>query len=130
MGKVIAIVNQKGGVGKTTCTYNIAASLAKRGKRVLMIDWDYQASLTMSCGYRVVAPIDAPDIELTDRDGFTFGGRRFSFDEEQFDLSGEIFGRAILHGLYLDPSEWQGGPETAIGLPGACPFRVRHLAAE
>ncbi|MDD7202876.1 MAG: hypothetical protein PUH18_00820 [Coriobacteriaceae bacterium] len=71
-----------------------------------------------------------PDIELTDRDGFTFGGRRFSFDEEWFDLSGEIFGRAILHGLYLDPSEWQGGPETGIGLPRACPFRVRHLGAK
>ena len=71
MGKVIAIVNQKGGVGKTTCTYNIAASLAKRDRKVLMIDWDYQASLTMSCGYRVVAPIDAPDTELTDFGGYS-----------------------------------------------------------
>ncbi len=48
--KTIAIANQKGGVAKTTTTYNLAAAKALAGKRVLMIDLDPQASLTISCG--------------------------------------------------------------------------------
>ncbi|MEZ5971823.1 MAG: AAA family ATPase [Hyphomonadaceae bacterium] len=46
--KVVAIINYKGGVGKTTCTANIGAELAFRGKRVLMIDMDPQTNLTFS----------------------------------------------------------------------------------
>lgn len=47
---IIAIANQKGGVAKTTSTHNIGAALAKAGKRVLLIDLDSQASLTISVG--------------------------------------------------------------------------------
>lgn len=50
MGKIIAVANQKGGVAKTTSTFNIAAVLAGKGKKVLMIDFDSQASLTISAG--------------------------------------------------------------------------------
>lgn len=48
--KVISICNQKGGCAKTTTTLNIAAELARAGKRVLMIDSDYQANLSASIG--------------------------------------------------------------------------------
>lgn len=50
MARIIALVNQKGGVGKTTSTINIGAGLALKGKQVLLIDLDPQASLTMSLG--------------------------------------------------------------------------------
>ena len=48
--KVLAIANQKGGVGKTTTTATLGALLAGRGHQVLMLDLDPQASLTRSCG--------------------------------------------------------------------------------
>lgn len=50
MSKIIAICNQKGGVAKTTSTYNIATLSAMKGYKTLMIDLDSQASLTISTG--------------------------------------------------------------------------------
>ena len=57
MAKVIAIANQKGGVGKTMTTLSLGAALASRDKKVLLIDLDSQGSLSISCG------IDSPDTE-------------------------------------------------------------------
>lgn len=50
MARVIVIANQKGGVGKTTSTLNLGAALLEQHRRVLVIDFDPQASLTMSLG--------------------------------------------------------------------------------
>lgn len=47
--KIITVANQKGGVGKTTTVFNLAAGIAKCGKSVLVVDLDYQANLTSRC---------------------------------------------------------------------------------
>ena len=52
MTKVIAIANQKGGVGKTSTTVNLGAGLIRQGYDVLLIDLDSQANLTMALGFQ------------------------------------------------------------------------------
>jgi chromosome partitioning protein len=61
----ICVVNQKGGVGKTTTVFSLSAAFAERGRRVLVVDLDAQANLTSSFGY------DPDQLELTSEDLLT-----------------------------------------------------------
>ena len=63
---VIAVVNQKGGTGKTTTCVNLGIGLAREGKKVLLVDCDPQGSLTISLGY---PQPDQLSITLSDRMG-------------------------------------------------------------
>lgn len=103
MGRVIAVVNQKGGVGKTTTTINLSAALGRMGRRVLIIDTDPQGNATSGCG------VDKHGLEATLYD--VFNG--------VFNLSSVIVGTSQ-NGVWVAPSnpDLVGIEVELSGVPG------------
>jgi len=115
MGKIIAICNQKGGVGKTTTSINLAAYLAMQGKQVMLIDLDPQANATSGIG------INKHDIQKS----------TYHILLEELKLS-DIIQKTIVNNLILAPSnlDLTGAEVELVGALGREYRLKRALQAE
>ena len=89
MSRIISIINQKGGVGKTTTTFNMAYLLSRDHRKILVIDLDPQANLTMCCGYPYPDDLSATVVDLMMMDKQEIAGGKYCYVQETdlgFDL--------------------------------------------
>ena len=93
--RTITIVNQKGGVGKTTTTLNLSAALARAGKKVLMIDFDSQGSLSIACGLKDVEDTNLSIANLIN----------LEMDDELTPQAATGFIKELKENLYIIPSD-------------------------
>ena len=93
MAKTITIVNQKGGVGKTTTTFNLGSCLAQAGKKILLVDMDQQGNLTYCMGHENPDEVRATIANLM--------LQYIAVDEEECRVDDYIFHRKI-GGIEMD----------------------------
>lgn len=120
--EIIALCNQKGGVGKTTCALNIAAGLTRLGKKVLLVDFDPQAHLTYSLGiaahdlkktvYSVIKGSIHPEEAILEHDGISvlpanldlaqMENEKAAFPDGEFTLKNKLAGIRGKEYIFID----------------------------
>src|SRR5437588_29749 len=149
MSRVIAVANQKGGVGKTTTTINLAASLAVAEQNVLVVDVDPQANLTSGLGqkgrsgepgtiYEALTsdaatvdahPLDIEGVLLTMFDERTNLGRQVASDVRAF-FKEKVFETVIPRNVRLSEAPSHGMPVTLYDVKSRGAEAYRALAKE
>ncbi|WP_456458747.1 ParA family protein [Reichenbachiella sp.] len=114
MTKIIAIVNQKGGTGKTTTTVNLGCALAKKGKKVLLVDLDAQGNLSYSLGILeieksigqvIMGEVDFQDI-LVSTEGLDVAPAQIDLADVEINIAGELARESILKKILADTEEY------------------------
>ncbi|MEP3389165.1 MAG: AAA family ATPase [Reichenbachiella sp.] len=114
MTKIIAIVNQKGGTGKTTTTVNLGCALAKKGKKVLLVDLDAQGNLSYSLGILeieksigqvIMGEVDFQDI-LVSTEGLDVAPAQIDLADVEINIAGELARESILKKILAQTEEY------------------------